>query len=471
MNYIEVGTQILKLVGDEKNVTNFSHCVTRLRFNVRDKEIVDVEKINGIKGVIGSQWQGEQLQIIVGAEVEQLYSTICKMGEFEKTSAIEENLDPTLTKKKFSARTIVDKVFNYLSPMMTTIIPVMVGASLFKVIGYLLGPDILGVISAESGLYIVLDIMYDSFFYFLPVFLGYVAAKTLNYNPIYGIYIGALIIAPDLISLVGTADKLSVLGIPVPLNNYSSSFLPVVLGGLLMNYVLKFMEKHIPTAVKSLLVPFLSMLIMSIVMLAVCAPLGTYIGVFMGKFFMYLSSAVAPIRILGAVVLTIAWPFLILLGMHGGISAFAFSIMTDYGYDPYLFNTAYIANVAVFGIALGAALKFRNKENKTVTLNYFATCILGGITEPILYGVMLKYRKTIIGLITSCAVGGLLAGIFVPKLYVYTSTSVLGIWACWMSGGNTSNVIVGNVILVITFIVAVVATYLQKYDDTDTAVK
>ncbi len=471
MNHVEVSTQILKLVGTEDNVTNFTHCVTRLRFNVKDKTKVDVDKINAIKGVMGSQWQGDQLQIIVGAEVEKLYTTLCKLGDFEKAAAIDENLDADLGKKKITARYVVDKVFNYLSPMMTTLIPLMVGASLFKVIGYLLGPDILGVISAESGLYIILDFMYDAFFYFLPVYLGYVSARTLNYNPIYGMYLGTLIIAPDFINLAGTASSISFLGLPVPLNNYSSSFLPVILGGLLCKFVLDFLEKHLPTVVKSLLVPFLTMLIMSVAMLVVCAPLATYVGNYVGEFFMYLSSSVLPLRVLGAVILTIAWPFLILFGMHGGLSAFAMTIMADYGYDPYLFSTAYIANVAIFGVALGAALKFKNRDNKTVTLNYFITCILGGITEPILYGVLLKYRKTIIGLVSSCAVGGLLAGIFAPKLYVYTSTSILGIWACWMSGDNTSNAIAGNVILVITFVISVLVTYLQKYEDTGKVVK
>jgi PTS system beta-glucosides-specific IIC component len=468
MNYIEVSEQILDLVGGVKNVSNFTHCVTRLRFNVKDKSIVKVKEIEEIKGVMGSLWQGEQFQVIVGAESDKLYATVCKVGDFENQKKIDENLDPEIKdNKKFSWNKIVNKVFNYLSPMMTTVIPLMVAASLCKVISYLLGPDILGIITAESGIYQVLNFIYSSFFYFLPLYLGYVSAKVLNYNPIYGMFLGAVIMVPDFVNMVGTVSSISFLGLPIPVASYTGSFLPVVLGGVVCKYVLEFMEKHVPSVAKALLVPLGTTLVMAIVMLVVCAPLGTYIGNIMGNFFMYLSNAGTILRILGAMLLTIAWPFLILFGMHGGLSAFAIQMMADYGYDPYLFNTAYIANVAVFGIALGVALKLKNKENKSLTLNYFLTCILGGITEPILYGVLLKYRKSAVGLVAACGVGGLLAGILVPKLYVYTSTSILGIWACWMTPENSSNMIIGNAILVITFIVAVVVSYMMKYDQDD----
>lgn len=469
MNYVEVSSKILELVGSENNVSNFTHCVTRLRFNVKDKSLVDVDGINKIKGVMGSQWQGEQYQVIVGAEVDKLYATLCKIGNFDKNTKIEENLDSDVEMdKKLSFKDIGNKIFGYLSPMMTTVIPLMVAASLCKVFGYLLGPDILNIISAESGLYIMLDFMYDAFFHFLPIYLGYVAGKVLNYNPIYGMYLGTLIMAPDFMNLIDVQDKLSVIGLPIPVLNYSGSFLPVILGGVILKYVLDFFENHIPSFAKALLVPTLTVFVMTLVMLVVCAPLGTYVGQYVGNFFMYLSGANAILRVLGAVILTVAWPFLILFGMHGAINAFAFTMMAEYGYDPYLFNTAYIANVAIFGVALGVALKLKNKENKTLTLNYFVTCLLGGITEPILYGVLVKYRKSIIGLVAGGAVGGLLCGILVPKLYVYTSTSILGIWACWMSpDASPNNAIIGNVILLVTFVVSTIVCYFQKYDDSE----
>ena len=466
MNHVEFSKEILILVGGEKNVSNFTHCITRLRFNVKDKSIVKAEDINKIKGVMGSQWQGEQFQVIVGAESDKLYSTLCKIGNFENSAKINTNLDQDLEKRgKWSWKSLGYKALNYLSPMMTSVIPLMVAGSLCKVIAYLLGPDFLKVIAADNGLYVMLNLMYDAFFYFLPVFLGYVAGKVLNYNPIYGIYLGTLIIVPGFINLVGVQNSLDVLGMSFPIISYSNSFLPVLLGGLVCKYILGFLEDHIPSSAKALLIPLLTVLIMAPVMLGICAPLGTYIGNYLGNFFMYLSSANSFSRIIGATLITIAWPFIILLGMHGGLSAFAMSMMNDYGYDPFLFNTAYVANVAVFGIALGVALKLKSKENKSLTLNYFFTCILVGVTEPILYGVLIKYKKSILGLISSCAIGGFLCGIFVPKLYVYTSTSVLGIWACWMNQEDPRNAVIGNAILLITFIVSVAVTYLMKYNE------
>ena len=465
MNHIEVSKQILELIGSEKNVQNFTHCVTRLRFNVRDKSLVKVDEVNKIKGIMGSQWQGEQFQIIVGPEVEKLYSTLCKLGNFEKRTQVNEILDSDMVKKKTTARDVVDKVFAYLSPMMSSLIPLMVAAGLCKVIAYLFGPDLLDLMKADSGTYLMLDFIYDAFFYFMPVYLGYVAGKTLGYNPLYGMFLGTLIIVPDFINLVGVQDKIVVLGLPVPVSSYSGSFLPVVLGGVICKYVLDFMEKYIPTVLKTLLVPFLTTIIMTLVMFVVCAPLGTYIGIGMGNFFMALSNGDSIVRVIGSVIITVAWPFMILFGMHGWSFAFSFALIEQYGFDPFIFSTAYVANIAIYGMALGAALKLKNKENKTLTLNYFLTSSLGGMSEPILYGVLVKYKNAAKGLIASCAIGGLLCGILVPKLYVYTTTSLLGMWACWMTDSGTSNLIIGNVILAITFISAVIATYLQKFDE------
>lgn len=469
MNYIAFAEKIMPLVGNKSNISNFTHCVTRLRFNVKDKSIVNVEEINKLEGVMGSQWQGEQLQVIVGGESDKLYKTICKVAEFERQDKIEENLDGKLKEKeKVTGKVVVNKIFNYISPMMTTIIPLLVAASLCKVIGYIFGPEILGLLSSDSGVITVLNFLYEAAFYFMPVFLGYTAAKTLNYNPIYGIVLGTMIITPSFTSLVGTVDKISFIGIPFPVLDYSTSFLPVVLGGVICKYVLEFLEDHIPSSLKALLVPLITVLVMAIAMFGLCAPIGNYIGQFIGNFFLMLSNGNTVVRIIGATILTMAWPFLILFGMHGWSFAFSFALIQNIGYDPFIFSTAYIANMAIFAMGLGVSLKLKNKEAKRNVFSYFLTSLLGGISEPTLYGVLLRYKKSIVGLMTACGIGGLLCGIFVPKLYAYTSTSIFGIWACWINGVDTTNAIIGNVILAITFVVSVVACYLINYDEDET---
>lgn len=467
MNHSEVSQRILELVGGSKNITRFTHCVTRLRFVVKDRSLIDEEAIDGIHGVMGSQWRGDQFQVIVGGEVERLYETICQLGSIEAVSGIQENLDPELAKKEgLSLKAIGTAVFNYLSPIVTTVIPLMIAASLCKVLSYLLGPDILSMVSAESGLYQVLNFAYNGFFYFIPVYLGYVASTVLGYNPIYGIYLGCLIIVPDFVAMVGTVDSISLLGLPIPVIAYSGSFLPVLLGAVLCKYVLQFLQRHTPSWAQALVVPTITVMVMTVMMLVVCAPLATYVGTYVGDFFMWMYDANIVLRIIGATILTVAWPFLILFGMHGALMAFAMNMINEYGFDPYLMSTAYVANVAVFGIALGAGLKIRKISNKTGAdlIEYFVTCILGGITEPVLYGVLMKYRRSAVGLVAACAAGGLLCGVLVPKLYVYTSTSILGIWACWASPQDPQNMIVGNIVLVVTFLISVVVSYLQKYD-------
>lgn len=298
-----------------------AHCVTRLRLIVKDKGLVQDDQIKSINGVVGAQWLGDQYQIIIGTEVEQLYPVICAAAGLKEEAAIAENLDSG--KKGFSLKKIGDSILGYLLPAMTGIIPIMMAACMCKTIAVLLGPGMLNWIAAESDLAIVLDFMYDAFFYFIPMFLGYSAARVLNITPIYGIYLGALIMAPDFMALVGVRDSLSIFGIPAPVASYASSFLPVILGVWIMYYVLKLLNRIIPDLLKTIFVPLLAVVIMAPIMFVVCAPLGTYIGNVVGNFFIAMSQSNVIVSTLAAVALAVLMPYMVLTGMHGALVNFA----------------------------------------------------------------------------------------------------------------------------------------------------
>ena len=241
-NYEEMSRQILALVGGKENLAQLAHCVTRLRIAVKDKGLVQDDKIKAVSGVVGTQWLGDQYQIIIGTDVEQLYPVVCAAAGMREETAIAENLDRE--KKPFRLKDVGNRILGYLSPTMNGIIPIMMAACMCKTLAVVLGPGMLNLVAAESDLAIVLDFMYDAFFYFIPLFLGYSAARVLNITPIYGIYLGALIMAPDFLALVGVRDSLSVFGIPAPVANYASSFLPVILGVWILSYVLKLLNRY-----------------------------------------------------------------------------------------------------------------------------------------------------------------------------------------------------------------------------------
>lgn len=463
-NYEEMSKQILELIGGRENVSVFTHCVTRLRFTVKDKSRVKTDEIEKTAGVVGTQWLGEQFQIIVGAQVDDIYKVMCQTGGFEELAAIDENLDVGVKNNRFSPKEIGNKILAYISPTMTNIIPIMMGACMCKTIATLLGPGILNVISDTGDLYMVLDFLYDAFFYFIPVFLGYSAAKNLNINPTYGIYLGALILVPDFMALVGVRESVSVFGLSAPVASYASSFLPVIIGVWIMSYIMKLLNKYIPDILKAILVPLLTIVIMAPVMLVICAPLGSYIGNIVGSFFIVLSQSNVVVRIFGAVLLAILMPYMVLGGMHGALVNFAIMTFVTNGCESFLMPIMMSYNFAVFGVTLGASVKFKKAENKSLAMGYFISGILGSITEPCLYGVVLKYKNAMKALLAASIAIGLIVGIFSPVYYVMTSATAFTFWVPWVQGG-TANMIAGNMMMLAALIVGAAAGYLVSYDE------
>lgn len=463
-NYEEMSRQLLELVGGKENVSVFTHCVTRLRFTVKDKSRVRTEDIEKIGGVVGTQWLGEQFQVIVGTQVDDIYKVLCRIGGFEEADAIDENLDGDIKKGKFSPKDLGNRILAYISPTMTSIIPIMMGACMCKTIATLLGPGILNVISDTSDLYMVMDFLYDAFFYFVPVFLGYSAAKTLNLNPTYGIYLGAMILVPDFMALVGVRETISVFGLPAPVASYASSFLPVIIGVWLMSYVVKLLNRCIPDILKAILVPLLAIIIMTPIMFGVCAPLGSYIGNVVGNFFIALSQSNMVVRIFGAVLLSIVMPYMVLCGMHGALVNFAIMTFMTNGFETFLLPIMLGYNFAVFGVTLGAAFKLKKTENKSLAMGYFASGILGSITEPCLYGVILKYKNAMKALLAASVAFGLIVGIFSPVYYVISSATVFTFWVPWVQGG-TANMIAGNAMMLIALIAGAAAGFVVNYEE------
>jgi PTS system beta-glucosides-specific IIC component len=333
-----------------------------------------------------------------------------------------------------------------------------------KTIAVLLGPGMLNVISNTSDLYIVLNFMYNAFFYFMPIFLGYSAARTLNISPIYGVYLGALIIVPDFMAMIGVRDTLSVFGVTSPVANYSSSFLPVIIGVWIMSYILRLLNKFIPDVLKSVFVPLLLIIIMAPIMFAICAPLGTYVGNVVGNFFIALSQSNIIVRTLTAVILAVLLPYMVLGGMHGALVNFAIMTFTTNGFETFLLPIMLAYNFAVFGVTLGAIIKLKKPENRTAVISYFITGILGSITEPCLYGVIMKYKQTMKALLAACAVLGLIVGIFTPVYYVLTSATIFTFWIPWVAGG-TVNLISGVALMLVAFFSGTVAACFVGYDE------
>ena len=456
---VDLSHDVLEMIGGVDNVSIFSHCTTRLRFEIKDQSLIDDEKIKKIPGVYGTQWLGNQYQVVVGAGCDEWYQAICREGGFKETTRIDENLDEHLTTNKFSLKKVGQAIMGYASPVMTSVIPVLMGAGIFSAIKIILGPTVLGLISDTSDLYMTFDLIYNAFFYFTPIYLGYTAAKTLNIDPIYGIFAGCIILVPNFIALIGLRETVSIFGIPTTPANYSATFLPVMLGTWIISLLIKWLQKVLPEIAKATLLPIVVMGITTPLMLCFCAPLGAAAGNAVGNLFITLSETNTVLSVLCAVALAVLMPYLVLFGMHGALVSFAMASFMANGFDSFLLPIMMAYNFSVYGIAFGVFLKLRNKEEKSQTFSCFLTGILGSVSEPSLYGVIMKYKGMLKILALSGVAYGLYSGIFHPAKYAMTSANIFTFWASFVTDTGSINFINGMILSAIAFFVPVILVF------------
>lgn len=455
---------VLSKVGGKDNVISVFHCATRLRFELKDFNLVDEDGLKSTDGVLGIKKMGKSFQIIIGPNVGFIYTQLCELGGFAKMGEIDENLDGSADEKQsFTLKGCLNSIITYIMNSMAPIIPVLIGVSIWKTIGALMGPGMLDVISDTSDFYVTCNFLFEALFYFLPVFIGYTAAKNLRIDPVWGIFLGALIITPSFAAMAGVATSFSVFGISVPVANYAQQFLPVLLGAWILKYVQQFLNKIIPSVISSLFVPIFTVAIMTIVMFAVCAPIGSYIGELFSVFFMYCGNAAAPIKILAMVVLTALVPIMILFGMHVAIYVAALTAGTALGYEGFFFPCMVISSFVLYGMSLGAIFKF--KKNKGAAVSYSISGFTAGITEPSLYGVCLKSKSSILVMVACCAIGGLLAGLFNLKCSLLASVSILSLIP-FFTVGEMSNMVLGVAVTLGTSLLAALGViFFAKYDE------
>lgn len=460
----QIAAQVLEAIGGKDNISYVTHCITRLRFTLKDKSIPDNDYISNIPGVIGVNVAGSQYQVIIGQNVGDVYSYLCKIAGIEKQDAIDENLDEP--KEKITFKNLGSKILDYISGSMTPLLSIMTGAALFKTLQTLLGPDMLHVIGESSDFYMLCGYVYSAFFYFLPILLGYTAAKRVKLNPVMGALAGACLLVPDFVTLASTADaSFSVYGIPVKLVTYGQTVLPILLIVPVMNIVYKFFNKIIPELFRTLLVAFLTLLVMLPLIYCVLGPLGSYVGdlIANGLFAFGENGGFIAVAIIAAL-----WEFIVMTGMHQALMPIVIATFMANGVDRGVLVAGGIATFACYGMALGAFLRIKNKQEKSSAFGYFVSGILGGVTEPTIYGIGIKYKRPFIALIVGSFIGGIYAGIMQVGQYVMVSASnfisVLG-----FVGGNGSNFTNALISCGIAFVITTIMTYLFGFKKDDPA--
>lgn len=414
MDYQKIANEVIKNVGGNANIVSTLSCFTRLRIEVRNKELVNQEAIKGLEGVKGGTFFQNTYQVIFGEKVADIYKEIeaLRAGKTlqEESAPIEE------TKKSFGG-----KILDYIQGSIQPVITVFIGCGLIQGIIALMA--YLNVDSTTFG-YQTLSVAGSCGYYFLPILLGFSSAKKLKINPYIGAVIGALLVYPSMVEIAGSGEAFaSLYGLPVKLVDYTSSITPILLTMPVVYWIEKFARKISPNILKPVLVPAICILLSIPVMLVVTAPIAQYISELVGKGMTYLY-ANAPVfagLIIGAVA-----PFLVLTGAHNAaVVPIALNEFLTTG-SIIMFPVLAYGNAAVAGAALGVAAKTKNRAFRGESAS---SALIGaiGISEPAMFGILLPTKRPFIAVGIMSGICGMISVALQVKAWGFGLCGIGGI--------------------------------------------
>lgn len=444
MNYRKTGEDILTLIGGKENIKNMTHCATRLRFNLVDTSNIDVKAVENVDGVVSVVEKAGQFQIIIGLDVDKVYAEIEKIIGTVSSSKLEESSEEKAG--------VVSSIFSAISGIFAPLLPVLAGSGILR--GLTLLATQLGFLQEGSGTYKILTIASMSIFYFLPVMLAFSSGKRFGVSPYISAVIGAALIHPDFIALMGTGGNgttTTFLGIPVVLMNYSSTVIPIIFAIWVYSFLAKFLEKYIPVGMQLVFVPLISFALMIPFTMIVIGPIGVYGGEFIAKI---VNTLIESSGLVAGIVIGGGWSVLVSFGLHWAVNPIMINNVSTIGYD-YIVPLTFACNFAVIGTALGVFLKSRDQKTKNFNLTGIITIALSGIIEPTLYGTLVKNKM----LFLSQIIGGAVGGAFMGFCKVSSNAFVFG--GCTtipaFVGGNLGAAIIG---LIISVVVSAILAYI-----------
>lgn len=458
----ETATQVLEAVGGTQNISSVTHCITRLRFNLKDESVSNDEEVEKIPGVAGVMRTGGQYQVIIGQTVDKVYDALCEVGNL-KNNDLDDELEGK-EKEPLTFKSVGNKILNSLAGCLTPLIPMLIAGALFKTIVAVFGPDMLNVLSEKSDLYQLFTFVGDAAFYFFPVVIGYTAAKQFKCNPVIGMFLGGIMIHPSFTALVQSGAKFTVYGIPCNLQSYSATIFPIILSVWVMSYVERFFNKYVPSALKIVFAPFLTIVVMLPIALCVLGPAGAFLGNYICSAILALGNSGGIFTILAIALIGALWEFLVVTGMHWLLITTITTVIASSGHEAVISAATAAASFAVGGMCLGVALRKKDKEGKALSFSYVISQVIGGVTEPGLYGDGFGYKKPFIGMIAGGFAGGLYGAI--TGLTAYAIVPVAN-FLCLLGyvGGSQMNFINGIISAVVSFVVAAVVTYIVGIDE------
>ncbi|MGH1942805.1 beta-glucoside-specific PTS transporter subunit IIABC [Enterococcus faecium] len=417
-NYDALSKRIIDHVGGTENIISLYHCITRLRFKLKDENIAqkNTDEIKKIPGVLSVVEANNQYQVVIGNEVEDVYKTI--MANYDIKSALGSDESEVLEDNK--SGNIFIRFFNTLSSIFNPIIMPLAGAGMIKALLVVL--TTYNFMSADGSTYKILSAAGNSVFFFLPLFLAFSAARVFRANQFISLAIVAALLEPNFTALV-TENGVTVdfLGIPAILMGYSGTVIPAIISIYLYSKLETQLKRVIPKSLEIFLLPMVALLIMVPLTVLVVGPIGVSLGDGIGSAMNFISDRSG---LLAGLIIGAGWTFLVMIGIHWGVVPIMINNLAVYGYDVIRPMVA-AATFASAGVALGVFLRSKDKNVKVLSLSAIVPALLGGITEPIVYGLSVKYKKPLIAQTIAGGIAGAFMGAMQTKAIVYVFPALI----------------------------------------------
>ncbi len=458
-NREELAGKVIELIGGKKNITEAWHCVTRLRFNVNETKTVKIDDIKKVKGVIGVQFSGEQFQVIIGNDVSNVFTEVEKqLGTLSGEASSQK-----------SGGNVIGKLMDTISGIFTPALPALVGTGLLK--GLLALFLAVGWLQVEDSGYIILNMIADCAFYFLPFILAVSSARKFKTNEYLALCIAGVLLYPTMTAgsaamMAGEAlPLLKLFGVlPVPYLTYSSSVIPIILATYFLKHVYNLVKKYMPVVVSTMFTPMLTLLIVIPVTLVVLGPIGTYAGAILANGILWLFNHAG---ILAGAIVGGLYPVLVMTGMHWALMPIMVNSFAELGFDNSMMPAMLVATFAMAGATFGVFFKTKNSEMKQNSLSSGISAILG-ITEPAMYGVVLKLKKTFYAAITGGAISGAFLNVLGVKCFGMSMPGLIALPG-YADVNDSSNLIKAVIGSALAFGIALAITYIVGFkEESDT---
>ncbi len=448
MDYSTTAKQLLEKLGGEKNIVSVTHCMTRLRFVLKDEAGINDGQVKAISGVVGTMRKGGQYQVIIGNEVAKCYNEFLKLGKFDGqggASAPAKGGNP------------VSVILDAISGSMSPVIPAIIGAGMVQVLNIILG----WILPADSPTLQLMSVIGNTAFYFLPVLVAFSAGRKFGGNPFLVTAVVAILIHPNFVALTGAEGGINFLGIPVTSFDYSSSIIPAILTAWVMSYIEKLVEKITPAFTKNFLKPMLIILVSTPVAFLLLGPLGSFIGGGLASALVFIQS---HFSIAAYIIMAAAMPFIVMTGMHWAFIPVVFGALETPAGESLMLPAMLISNLAQGAACLAVAIKSKNSRIKQVAGSSSVSAIFAGVTEPGLYGVTMPLKRPLIAVCLSSGITGLIAGIMNVSASSFASPSLLAL-PIFVHAEKSNNFVMACICAAIAIVLTFVVTWVMGFAD------